>query len=911
METLQQRLFRFSPTGLFYALWLSSFFLPNLHPLLSPDTGNQVGEATMQGIDIAARTWEIYRYVFFFLGSWLATNLVFSHPVFQPHSLYYSFNSTVSKAGIVQVISGIFVPSLLPLAGLFAAVHIGIFISGKLPRKSVHTLSAPLAAAWTLIFWLQLIWWLPVPLTPVLHFFIWTIGFSGILTLIEQKFTLDTEKLMYWAFIFSFSVLAPFIVTELHYFILLRAGVHVAPALLSALYLALLLGIELLSRKKQWFKTTRPLLFKRIWLLIAIGLGIQQFYVPYGTAPKELFELANRATPLMEMHYFQVLPLLSKASSHFVSDYGFGIVYELLYGYQGLDFLVFDVIENILWIVIAYQLLHAITRKTLLSFYFVALFPFADAALSPYYILALIPLLVLISEWKHSRARNAWYFGISVVLLMPWRADLSFALVFCLAALLLISLLLKKITWKFLLPTVACALLFGIVLLGICIMKEIDWMNSLRLTIDYLSSSQSYGLTYMGDETSIAFRWEHLLLPLLVIACMLMALREFFQKDQSVKHLIPWLIVLFLGVFYLVNLPRGIVRHGFAEGYDNFLVSFAFFLVPLTIALQLPFKDAGKWMTFLGLLFVVMLFLRFPQRTPENTLLLGGLQHPVSQENIPHTLSPRLKINTAEIPADVFELVHFLRSELKAGETFIDFGNTPMLYFYAEKPVPAFFYQSPQNIHSESLQKDWLARISNYKAPILLFRHSPKNWWDETDGLPNEMRHSWMVEYFYQHYTPWQKRNGYELWKMKTLNDTVSIPTAFEERFWEHYQLKKQPAFWRPESQQVSSGIIQHSQTNEHAAYVELPNTLRKAAALMEVHIASTARLGKEAHVYFMQDSSDVGGLDFQVLASKDCPYVIRPSMHFSWWMRSINGMRIELCDSLDLKRCIFARPKE
>jgi hypothetical protein len=60
-----------------------------------------------------------------------------------------------------------------------------------------------------------------------------------------------------------------------------------------------------------------------------------------------------------------------------------------------------------------------------------------------------------------------------------------------------------------------------------------------------------------------------------------------------------------------------------------------------------------------------------------------------------------------------------------------------------------------------------------------------------------------------------------------------------------------------------------------------------------------------------MHDSSDVGGIDFQVLALKDNPYVIRPSMHFSWWMRSINGVRIELGDSLALKRCIFARPKE
>ncbi len=907
MLSLQQRLFRFSPTGLFYSLWLSVYFLPSLHPILEPNVGNQIGEATMQGIDIATRTSEFYRFILYFICTWLLTNYLFSFSFFKPHTNYSSFNSTISKAGIVQVIAGLFAPALLPLAGLYAAVNIGIFICGKLPTKSAHTLSAPLAAAWTFIFWLQLIWWLPMSLTPIVHYIIWTIVFSSTLALIEQKFTLDTGKLMHWAFIFSFSVLSPFIVTEIHYLILLKSGVHVAPAMLTICYLFILFLLIILVQKNNWIKTTRPILFKQTWLIIAIGLGIQSFYVPYGIAPKELFELANRATPLMEMYYFQTLPLLSKASSHFVSDYGFGILYEFIYGYQGLDFLVFDVIENILWVVISYQLLYAITRKTLLSFYFVALFPFADAALSPYYILALIPLLILILAWRKPNAKQAWYFGISVVLLIPWRADLAFALIFCLLAVLGISLWLKKISWKFLLPTFYSALLLGIFLLFICIRRDIDWIKSLQLSLDYLNSSQSYGLTYMGDENGVYFKWEHFLLPILVIACLILAIRELFNKESVTKNLIPWLIIVFLCVFYIVNLPRGIVRHGFAEGFDNFLSSFAFFLIPLTFALKFPLKDSNKWMTWLGMMFVVMLFLRFPQRSPENTLLYSGIFNPVYQDKIPHKLTKRLKTNTAEIPPSIFQLVDFLKLELKENETFIDFGNTPMLYFYVQKPVPSFFYQSPQNIHSLSLQKDWLTRINNFQVPILLFRHDPKNWWDETDGLANEMRHSLMVEYFYQHYSPWQKRYGYEIWRLKD-KDSL-IPSEFDNRKWEHISLKKIPLFWHPELNSSIESKSRNCNSKLNTICIEVPTEFKNRPAYIELQIESKAKLEKDCQSYFMQDSSEYGGIDFSVLPNQESTYLIRPSIHYSWWFTHITDIRIDLGDSIKLKRSIFARP--
>ncbi len=887
--------------------------MPDLHPALFPEAANQIGEASLQGIDITGRVSGIYSFILLFLVSWLLANLVFSQRIFQPHQLYYSFNSTISRAGCVHVIAGFFVPALLPLASLFAAVHIGIFISGKLPRKSVHTLSAPLSAAWMLIFWLNLIWWLPEAMPPYVHFLIWTITFSGILTLIEQRFTLNIEQLLRWALVISFSVFSPLIVTELQYFILLHTGTNVAPVILSILYLMLLLLAVFILQKRNQHHASRPLMFKRIWLIIACGLGIQTFYQPYGTAPAELFELANRATPLMEMHFFQVMPLLSKASSHFISDYGFGILYETLYGYQGLDFLVFDVFENLIWIVVCFLLIHAITRKTLLSFYFVALFPFADAALSPYYTLAFIPLLILIAAWKNPAPRQAWFFGISVVLLMPWRADLAFALVFCLAGVLAISLWLKKIQLRFLLPMFISAVVFGMLLLGICLYKDIDWLRSLECSIDYLSSSQSYGLTHMGDEKGIAFIWQHFLLPLLVIACLLLALKELLKRATSTRELIPWLIVLFLGIFYLVNLPRGIVRHGFAEGYDNFLSSFAFFLIPLTIAIKLPFRDSGRWMTWLGMLFVVMLFLRFPQRQPESGLMLAGINQPIHLTKLPTHIGQRLKTNTAAIAPDVFSISKFLRISLKADETFLDFGNTPMLYFYAEKEVPAFFYQSPQNVHSMTLQKDWISRLENYKVPLLLFRHVPHNWWDETDGVPNELRHYLMVEYFYTHYMPWKIDFGYEIWKKKSVDpiETDTLTDIFNKHSFERFQLLKQPAFWRPISQKEQALKFLPDMLNGQTLRAHLPENVTSKPALVSFAIESDAVLEQEAHFFLVTDTLDLGGFEFKLLPGVETQYVVRPSILWSWWKNNPSSVLIQLPDSVKLKHAIFASPND
>jgi hypothetical protein len=92
-----------------------------------------------------------------------------------------------------------------------------------------------------------------------------------------------------------------------------------------------------------------------------------------------------------------------------------------------------------------------------------------------------------------------------------------------------------------------------------------------------------------------------------------------------------------------------------------------------------------------------------------------------------------------------------------------------MLHYYAEKEVPSFFFQNPQNVHSMTLQQDWTSRMQGWKVPLVLFRHDPPDWWDATDGVQNEMRHCIIALYIRKNYRFETKVGGYEIWKRKSV----------------------------------------------------------------------------------------------------------------------------------------------
>jgi hypothetical protein len=107
---------------------------------------------------------------------------------------------------------------------------------------------------------------------------------------------------------------------------------------------------------------------------------------------------------------------------------------------------------------------------------------------------------------------------------------------------------------------------------------------------------------------------------------------------------------------------------------------------------------------------------------------------------------------------------------LAGKQTFIDFSNMPMLYYFTGKISPSYFYQNPLTIHNEYLQKKFISDLKEYDAPLIVFSAFPENWWDNVDGVANTMRHYRLAEFFYQHYQPFVIADKLCVWKRKDFN---------------------------------------------------------------------------------------------------------------------------------------------
>jgi hypothetical protein len=382
--------------------------------------------------------------------------------------------------------------------------------------------------------------------------------------------------------------------------------------------------------------------------------------------------------------------------------------------------------------------------------------------------MALLPMFAFLLLMKQDTKVNRWLFAFSLVLLVPWRADLSVAyLVAMIAVMAVIYLTGKFKSFHWIVPTTIVGVVLGAVFWIVCEVNGIDWMKNLKAILDYLSSSQSYGLDYMGDEKTTAWKLHHLLLPLFSLFALFYSFYNIL-KSNSKTAVEPWLITFFISVFVLVNFPRGLVRHGFAESTDNFLLSLGFVVLPYVIIRGAKIRKLNANVILMASWAILSIWMRFPERLPELSAFQSVHAKPLKSLEVGRRHEVRRWTENENFKKEkINNIVNYLRSELKDGETFYDFSNTPMLHYYAEKEVPSFFFQNPQNVHSMTLQQDWTSRMQGWKVPLVLFRHDPPDWWDATDGVQNEMRHCIIALYIRKNYRFETKVGGYEIWKRK------------------------------------------------------------------------------------------------------------------------------------------------
>lgn len=149
-----------------------------------------------------------------------------------------------------------------------------------------------------------------------------------------------------------------------------------------------------------------------------------------------------------------------------------------------------------------------------------------------------------------------------------------------------------------------------------------------------------------------------------------------------------------------------------------------------------------------------------------NTKIKNGISFPVGHEKL-----NRIIFNPSE-KNKYSELDQWLTSNLTPDQTFIDFSNTGMMYYFTNRQLPNYLCQIPHTAHNEYLQYRFLEDLKKYDAQVVLFSNQPKGFWDYLDGIPNTLRHYRISEFIYKNYSPDIIVSDHTLWKKNERKNT-------------------------------------------------------------------------------------------------------------------------------------------
>ncbi len=676
-------------------------------------------------------------------------------------------------------------------------------------------------------------------------------------------------------------------------------GEKLSPNVLAAIFMlggALLLYLQL--RNKGYNSTT--LSYKILAPAGLISLLIHAFYQPFIAYNTELFELANPAISQMRLFAFGEIPLIDFMSSHMLSEQLPGYLYHLLFGYQGTqDFLVYNFLYPSLALICAYSILKKIIKPSL-ALLFLLIFPFNYFVFYPHLCFAIITFSAANAALKKQSIR-AYLWLIAVLFAsITWRIDLGVASLFAGSLYMLLfqiqkgnpaplSKLLKTLA-------IAAAIAAAAILVVVALNGWGDLKNNFLQALGYVAGSQAHGYSGMGDINSHNFALFHYFLPLLSFTGIAWLFVNYQQKSRSLNQIQEYALKASI-FFYLVhigNFSRALVRHGFLESSDTSSSSTFYLASALAIVYIIGKKNAASRFKYLvgSCFFLVLLIRHFGLEnqpiyaidllTSKSGKWIAQLENPDRSGRI---IS---KQNNEQKQA----LLHFLRTHLKEDESFIDFSNTPMLYYELQRNIPSYFCQGIQNIVSEETQDRFVAGLDLKKLPFVVYANEPRGFWDATDGVENELRYASVAEFIYQNYRPIGTVGSHQLWKRKDLiSDTLShypCPTFFDYR---NMAAINAQYFHNDGSQELH--LEEHQEITENRVKIrkQWNSLLRNNTLYLELNIEEPIE-GKQTGVDLVSNSGRVIKLAFLMKAQQNS-YFIRLSNLYEFHIHDLAEITI------------------
>jgi len=787
--------------GFFYSLLFCAYYIQHADLSLHSFPGRMLGQATASGVDVGKRVGVFYNSLFIIV----AVNAVFyslAFGVFRNYEIFLkelSILNILSLAGCALIFLQAFnydvsnsIHFILLLQGIaLIFMLIKHFLLNEQVRKifSATLLSICLCIGISGFFLIKEFCFVfgitigPDSILAILAIFC-TFYFSFLSARFKnQGYTLALNNFTKIAWVLIPTMLLPLfsVIKNEAYLILNHRGIHAFTPMRIYFTLIILTAVWIYLRSRKPIEKIQSVriysLLSNYYLpLLILGITTCFFYSPfYVNTASGMFERANRFLPVSEFFHYHILPIAEKFNSHLVSDFFTFFLYSFLNGLKGMEPLIYDFIFPVSTALITYFIIKDFTRNPYVALFIVFLFPFTDQLIPGYFATALIAVYALYKTiYSVPSIKNYLLLFGTIFFLLLWRVDIFVASFVSMIGIFTVYALAGKLTLnkKFLFYSSLYVFAIAVVVLVFLWIRGVPIKTNLQQFYNYLSSAQAYGFSRLSDDYTLKeFTVQHFIFP---VVCLLLAgyILIHFKNFTSKKRLrFAVICLLFCIGFYFINFQRGLVRHSFFEHLDMMLSSFAFFIIAASIYFYFRQKShITKFMIFFFGGFLLITAFHYPEEHPQVPFesfypKLTDMTHIDPKDNIQRELNPKF------LEKDYKDFQTFVTDELKSDETFIDFSETPMLYYFTNKETPSVFYQGTENITNDYLQNKFIEGLSNFKTPLLLFSKFPitDNGW----AYSNPYR---IAEYLFQHYKPFTIVQNYCLWERTNThfkNDTA------------------------------------------------------------------------------------------------------------------------------------------
>lgn len=801
--TQKNNLFLF--TALFYALWIIQSLVASEKFELHSLNGRMLGIATLQGYDVGARVTLFYKcalllplffVLFNFLGFLLVkrnSGLLFSPelPLLNCASLagIFLFAFQVFEIRVFETLEFVYFIHKF----VIAAILLRLLLFKKNTISVFHYVLILSIAVSLYFFVADVVNFLGYDYNPDFYIVTFILCF---LLLLGLHFYLRKHQTSFLPNDLRniFRALSPMMFFPLvsvfkdEIFLILKANdiLLSSPFLIWSALVVVLLSIVFIRIKTQTNKlpdVERKQLAQSYFPRLLFSIITYTFYNSAYEFYDELFELGNKYLPIMEYKLFGVIPTLEKFNSHLLSDYFFSIFYSAFNGTNIVELEFYDFFFVPISFLLYYYLMLFITRNTFVALFSVLFFPFAATLFPGGFCLGILALMVLyrIINTKPS-LKNYLLLFISITFFIYWRSDLGYSCVLVMPLILLFYHVADtkfKINWKYLAQ--AFLIVIGsiiVVFSALSLYRGVNIFYKLLYALHYLASAQTYGYNIVHVGQILEYKMHYFVFPVLICMILFALLFRFKSLNSTSAQRFSYLSLLFLCAYYFANFNRGLVRHSLVEGVDNFTSSYLYIILPS--ALFVFFKDKlrqANFIVFFALAFFMILLYTLPHNNEHISLFEKTVEKVKTSKNINLAKLESRVINLPKENANQ-AFIDFAQKNIHGNETFIDFVNRPMLYFYTQKITPSYFYQNPLCSHDDFLQNRFVADLAEYNAPYLIYSTLSGDGF-VVDGIPNSVRHYRMAEYFYQNYSPYVIIDDYCLWRRNDVPDRNKKDTLF------------------------------------------------------------------------------------------------------------------------------------